>query len=320
MSLILDALNRSRQDAERVPGLFSNHFVERPASGISPLQWLLVLALTLSVLAIGWLLFDRSPAPGTSADIAPVTAPPAARAQAAEPRPAAAGGPAGERTPAAPASQVPVPAPAPTPTPTHPQPQAQPQAEARPRTQAQALAEAQPQTQAQIQPEAQPPAVNPQATATMQPPEAPAPAPVDPRVAALYEQAAAAPAVAKPRQQQARTSAPVNASREEKPIDIESLVKQARLALADSGLSEHEVPLLSAQSQQTKDAIPTLLYLKHDYSGDPARSSVTINGKTVQVGGSFDGIRVLEILPDSVVLQFKDTRFRLRALNSWVNL
>ena len=62
------------------------------------------------------------------------------------------------------------------------------------------------------------------------------------------------------------------------------------------------------------------MYLRHDYSGDPARSSVHINGKTLRAGGSVGGVKVVEILPDSVVLEYKGSRFRLRALNSWVNL
>ena len=80
------------------------------------------------------------------------------------------------------------------------------------------------------------------------------------------------------------------------------------------------MPFLSAQSQQTKDAIPTIMYLRHDYSGNPASASVVLNGKTLRQGGSVNGVRVEEILPDSVVLEYQGTRFRLRALNSWVNL
>jgi hypothetical protein len=39
------------------------------------------------------------------------------------------------------------------------------------------------------------------------------------------------------------------------------------------------------------------------------------------VGGSpVPGMKIEEILPDSVVLNYQGTQFRLRALNSWVNL
>ena len=78
--------------------------------------------------------------------------------------------------------------------------------------------------------------------------------------------------------------------------------------------------LLATLSQQTKDSIPTLMYQRHDYSGNPGKSRVLINGKTLGSGASVVGVKVAEILPDSVVLEFKGTRFRLRALNSWVNL
>ena len=80
-------------------------------------------------------------------------------------------------------------------------------------------------------------------------------------------------------------------------------------------------PFLTELSQRTKDEIPTIYYQRHDYSGDSSRSSVVLNGETVRVGGSpAPGVRVDEILPDSVVLDYRGTQFRLRALNSWINL
>ena len=94
----------------------------------------------------------------------------------------------------------------------------------------------------------------------------------------------------------------------------------AEADLADARLAPHAVPFLSALSQQSKDAVPTLMYQRHDYSADPARSSVVINGKTLRAGEAVAGVKVDEILADSVVLQSGGTRFRLRALNSWVNL
>jgi hypothetical protein len=148
-----------------------------------------------------------------------------------------------------------------------------------------------------------------------------APPQVDPGVAALYQQS---PQPARPQPapsaQQARTESPANISRVEETVDIEKLVEQAQAELKDASLTEHAVPLLASLSQQTKDGIPTLMYQRHDYSGDPARSSVVINGKTLRAGASAGGVKVEEILPDSVVLEVKGVRFRLRALNSWVNL
>jgi len=81
------------------------------------------------------------------------------------------------------------------------------------------------------------------------------------------------------------------------------------------------VPFLIDLSQQIKDSIPTVYYLRHDYSSDTARSSVVLNSKTLNVGGTpASGMKIEEILPDSVVLNYQGTQFRLRALNSWVNL
>jgi type II secretory pathway component PulC len=46
-----------------------------------------------------------------------------------------------------------------------------------------------------------------------------------------------------------------------------------------------------------------------------------MNSKTLKVGGNpVNGVKIEEILPDSVVLSYQGTQFRLRALNSWVNL
>ncbi|MEE4145801.1 MAG: general secretion pathway protein GspB [Halieaceae bacterium] len=283
MSLILDALNRSRQDSEQMPGLSSVHSVETPAPDSHWLQWLLVSALGLAVLAIGWLLLERSPQA--------VTAPPAKPARVVAPvaRPD-------------PEKQAPVKTPVVA-------PQAKPAIVSTPAV-----------------PES--PAAEPVASTATRPDTSPAaeehtPPEIDEGIAALYQQPAQSvppPAQAAPLAQQSRAEGPADISRVEEPVDIEKLVAQAQAELRDASLSEHAVPLLASLSQQTKDGIPTLIYERHDYSSDPARSSVVINGKTLGAGASGGGVKVEEILPDSVVLEVRGVRFRLRALNSWVNL
>jgi len=274
MSLILDALNRSRQEGEQVPGLSSIHPVEDSTIDMSWLPWVLVCALALSVLAIAWLLFDRAPPPAAA--------------------PAA---PAAKATTAPAASPV---MPAPEPAPPAPM---------------EATAET-----------AQPVDTTPPAAPLpdLEPaPELREPAPVDASVAELYRQREEAPAAeppARPALRQRATGERTASARVEEAVDIDRLVQAARGELADAQLSDSDVPFLAAQSQQTKDGIPTLMYLRHDYSGDPASSSVVLNGKTLRQGGSVGGVRVDEILPDSVVLEYQGARFRLRALNSWVNL
>ena len=62
------------------------------------------------------------------------------------------------------------------------------------------------------------------------------------------------------------------------------------------------------------------MYSRHEFSSDEALSSVTINGTQLKKGGRVTGVRVVEILPDSLVLSYQGSEFRLRALNSWINL
>ena len=108
---------------------------------------------------------------------------------------------------------------------------------------------------------------------------------------------------------------------EEEVIDIESVLERAQREIDNANLIEHPAPFLTTLSQRAKDEIPTIYYQKHDYSSDVGVSSVTLNGKAVKLGGSpLAGLKVDEILPDSVILTYRGTQFRLRALNSWVNL
>lgn len=291
MSLILDALNRSRQDSEQVPGLGSHHPADNtPAGsegGIGWLQWLLVAGLALAVLVIGWLLFDRMPPAAEipaerHSQLPAVETLPAAEAVAASAAPVAV-----QDTQVG--QQLPVP----------------------PREKINEAA-------------AVPAAAAPVSERPVRdiPEQEPAPPPVDTSVAALYQQQgqgdAEAPAVRRPNPEPADVSAVTSA--EEEVIDLEKLVAQAQAELADTKLQDNGVPFLATLSQQTKDSIPTLMYQRHDYSGNPGKSSVLINARTLSTGASVGGVKVVEILPDSVVLEFKGTRFRLRALNSWVNL
>ena len=104
-------------------------------------------------------------------------------------------------------------------------------------------------------------------------------------------------------------------------MDLEHLVVKAQREVDNARLAEHPAPFVIDLSQQKKDAVPTIFYQRHDYAGDSASSSVVLNGKTLRVGGlAAPGVKVEEILPDSVVLSHDGNQFRLRALNSWVNL
>ena len=102
-------------------------------------------------------------------------------------------------------------------------------------------------------------------------------------------------------------------------LDIAELLRRAQSELGRPVLEPHDAPLLENLFQQQKDGIPTLMYTLHDWvPGGPSR--VVLNGQALQVGQQHGGVRVEEILSDSVVLNWRGIRFRLRALNSWVNL
>ena len=309
MSLILDALNRSTQDAGQVPGLGTVHYQDRPEGdgGAKLRQLLLVAALAIALVAVTWLLLDRRQAPVATTEpgqraalpVRPEPRPetlPAATVSRSETAPVAEPATASMAAatvsrPAPPPVQAPVPAPAAAGT------GVAAGAAARNRRVGVAVAKS----------------------------ESAASAAREASVAELYRQQRSAgsrpeAAAAQAAREAKATIRNATGEREEQPVDIEQMVLQAREELKNASLVEHDAPFIVTLSQQTKDRIPTLLYSRHDYSGKPGQSSVVLNGKALKAGASTNGVKVEEILPDSVVLSFQGTRFRLRALNSWVNL
>ena len=309
MSLILDALNRSRQDTSDVPGLATQHFESADPAGAG--RWRVALpwvALAAAAGVIVWLVLERGREPVSSAQpvaeaVAPATIPqlsdtrqqapvPSSGGQSldavqkSKPQPADAVGPDAAAVPVSPAA---------TPAPERPV-QSPPTGERSPAEQRREVV------------------------------AAAAPEPVaDPEVTALYqrERPSAAstdkPAVSPTADENPPEVTP--AQREEQPVDLEQLVVKAQREVDNARLSEHPAPFIIDLSQQKKDAIPTIFYQRHDYAGDSASSTVVLNGKSLRVGGrAAPGVKVDEILPDSVVLSHEGTQFRLRALNSWVNL
>lgn len=270
MSLILDALNRSRREEDTVPGLATQHYAEPPPGQAGWRRMLPWAGLCVALAVIAWLLLRG--APGDQPPVStPENAPPAAVAVDRSTGPAVQ--PAAR---SAPPATVPAAAPGPVPEPRAALP----------------------------------------------------PSPSDPEVTALYRQPRTDPAPqvaatpSEPRRAPApqAVAPPVPAAGEE-PVDIAKLVEQAESELKNRELEEHAAPFLVELSQHTKDQIPTIYYQRHDYAGDSPRSTVVLNGKQLRVGGTAaPGVKVVEILPDSVVLSHDGREFRLRALNSWINL
>ena len=271
MSLILEALNRSRSETGEVPNLDAVHAAASTEQ--APRRaWLLWLALVIAVLVIAWLLLERDrPAPERVAQ-------PVEHSE--------------KRVPAAPVEAMPPAAGAPAVVPESPQPAA-----------------------AVVVSDAPPSGSDPDVAALYAGKAAAAPT-TGPEPAEINPPVVTDPApVEKPVEPVASSSAT-----QEQAVDIEQIIRRAENELEDARLAEHPAPFISSLSQQVKDGIPTLLYERHDYSGNPGQSRVVINGQSLARGGTTKGVRVEEILPDSVVLRFGETQFRLRALNSWVNL
>jgi len=103
------------------------------------------------------------------------------------------------------------------------------------------------------------------------------------------------------------------------PIDLAKAMENATREIGESALSPHPTPLLESLSQQQKDQIPMIVYSEHNYTLQ-GLASVMLNGKRLQSGQRADTVEVIDILRDSVILRVEDVEFRLKALNTWVNL
>ena len=288
MSLILDALNRSRQDRDSVPNLATRHTFDKMASGKR--QYLPWVAFSVAVVIIGGLVIGRlfatpvsdievgSPTEQVSKNI--ITASESNSTEVKEDA----------------AVEEPL---------------------------VQPVADSQTSEPVAVAPVANNPepdivtiAVAMEATTSIS-----APVVENPAVAQLYQNRNVMDDAAAPQRTSSAALDLYADSGNEEPIDIARVLQSAREEMKDATLDEHPVPLLSALSQQVKDDIPTLYYQRHDYSNNTSISTVVMNSKTLKVGGNpVNGVKIEEILPDSVVLSYQGTQFRLRALNSWVNL
>ena len=299
MSLILDALNRSeaeRRGGGEVPGLATEHFSGSEGDKFKPRVYVPWLALAVAVAVIAWLVLDRT------------------------------GGEPGAVTPT-----VPVTATDETTSPRRPIPVARPPEE----------------PAGAVDRQQRPVAVVPKEAVAAAPGlpagdrATPSATPVDASVAALYRRSPAATdapaAVIETSESAARVdvAAAVPSATEEakimarspasprvsEPLDIEAALASARQEMENAQLVDHPAPFIQDLSQQRKNAIPTLMYSIHNYSGKSGQSSVMINGKSLRAGANVGkGVKLEEILPESIVLSHQGEQFRLRALNSWVNL
>jgi hypothetical protein len=108
-------------------------------------------------------------------------------------------------------------------------------------------------------------------------------------------------------------------------MDVEFMALAAQKVLDEQAAEPvevvHAAPLISELKQRTKDEIPSIFFSSHHWSSIPAERVVTLNGEARREGAQIKpGLRLVEILEDSIVLDYRGTEFRLNALNSWVNL
>ena len=115
------------------------------------------------------------------------------------------------------------------------------------------------------------------------------------------------------------SSAPSDAPSIAPPIDLVAAIERAAREVGEPNLVPHPAALLENLSQQQKDQIPTIVYTEHVYAEGVA-PSVELNGQRLRPGQRSGAITVEDILVDSVILRVSGVSFRLRALNTWVNL
>ncbi len=156
----------------------------------------------------------------------------------------------------------------------------------------------------------------------------------DPSVAALY---AGSPALANndvssepalPALQQMPTAEVESQAPEPISYDIDQMADAAKQALQElpteteqATVVEHSAPFIADLSQRTKDEIPSVFFTMHHWSSIPREREVVLNGETRREGDTIKpGLMLVEILQGSIVLDYRGTEFRLRSLNSWVNL
>lgn len=87
----------------------------------------------------------------------------------------------------------------------------------------------------------------------------------------------------------------------------------------DSVAARADVAYLQEMSSALQDKLPSLMYSQHN--AQFGNRSVVINNATHRAGAQLTtGLVLEEVLSDGIILRYQDKRFKLKALNSWVNL
>lgn len=295
MSLILDALNRAereRRNADsRVPDLQTIHVpAAEPAQQKShTIVWVILLPVVLVIIIAAVWFWQQK------AEVLPATAPVVVQQETAPTEPAVAPEIVNRET-AAPV--VPAAAPQTPSTIIEPQPQPQPQAIAENAAPVE-VTETEPGTETTVDELAALYATADESEST--------PAPTEPQ--SLYEpEPEPIPAPVVTTQEVlppvASTSLPPTMPVQEDIRNYESL---------------RNLPDVGDLPWSLRQEIPSINYARHNYEG--GQPSVLINGRAWQTGALIaPDLKLEEIYSDGVIMSFRQVRFKLRALNSWINM
>ncbi|WP_310596929.1 GspB family T2SS assembly factor variant ExeB [Aeromonas aquatica] len=110
--------------------------------------------------------------------------------------------------------------------------------------------------------------------------------------------------------------------------DGQSLAERIMQALNNTPLQEESSPAPAASSPQAmplsaldpalKQQVPPLSYGAHNYSSDPAKRAVVINGRELHEGSEVaPGVTLVAIAQDYIILQVGNQHASLKALQDW---
>lgn len=103
---------------------------------------------------------------------------------------------------------------------------------------------------------------------------------------------------------------------------VQAPAKQAQAAPAATSNTLAQFPTLKFINDlpyAQQNAIPSIMYSSHNFSSSPA--SVTLNNTTRRKGeAAAENVIIEEIVADGIVLRHNDTRFKMYALSSWINM
>ena len=106
---------------------------------------------------------------------------------------------------------------------------------------------------------------------------------------------------------------PVQATPEPAPAIPENIVSPTSITQFANLPELHDLP------NNILDKVPTLTYSEHNYNANDG--SVKINGAIFHVNEQIaNGIVIDKILEDGMILHIDNYPFKMRAMNSWINM